>query len=257
MILDILQNRPFKLFIFLGSFFITNVLIAEIIGVKIFQLEDTLGFAKWDYSLLGFEHLSLQYTCGVIIWPVVFIMTDIINEYYGKKGVRYLSMLAVVMTIFTFFSFRLAILSSPADWWVGSNQTIGVPDMNAAYKGIVGQSNNIILGSITAFLISQILDIYIFTKIKKITGEKSIWLRATGSTLVSQLIDSFVVLYIAFYIGGNWTLQQVMAIGINNYIYKASMAVILTPLLYLVHFFIQKYIGKDKTHEMQAQALHT
>jgi hypothetical protein len=102
------------------------------------------------------------------------------------------------------------------------------------------------VGSITAFLVGQILDAHAFHWIKTITGSKHLWLRATGSTLFSQLIDSFVVLFVAFYLLGNWSLEQVAAVGIMNYIYKFSVAVLITPLLYIVHYLIDRYLEKEK-----------
>ncbi len=254
MIHSILSDRPTKLFIVLAGFFITNALLAEIIGVKIFQLETSLGFAKLDYSIFGFKHLSLQYTCGVILWPIVFVMTDLINEYYGRRGVQYLSLMTAGLILFGFGVFYLALHASPADWWLGSSALVG--DYNDAYRAVIGQGSNIIIGSLAAFIISQLLDVFIFTKLKKITGEKNIWIRATGSTLVSQFIDSFVVLYIAFYIGANWSGQQVAAIAFNNYFYKAIMALALTPVLYLVHYGIELYLGRERATAMKQAAMN-
>ena len=100
----------------------------------------------------------------------------------------------------------------------------------------------------------QIIDVMVFHRIKKITGEKKVWLRATGSTLVSQFIDSYVVLIIAFYIGADWDLVLVLAIGTVNYLYKFSMAVLLTPMIYLGHYIIDNYLGKDMAHKMKLEA---
>jgi hypothetical protein len=154
-----------------------------------------------------------------------------------------------------------AINLSPADFWA-TNYYKGVPDSNAAFSGIFGQSQAIIVASLVAFLIGQLLDVFVFHKIKRLTGEKNIWLRATGSTVVSQLIDSFVVLFIAFYvaprIAGNvapWSFAQVMAICIGNYIYKFVVAVVLTPVIYLVHGWIENYLGKSLAHEMKQVAM--
>src|SRR5690606_31340256 len=112
----------------------------------------------------------------------------------------------------------------------------------------------IILGSLIAFLMGQLIDVYIFQKLRKFTGGKMIWLRATGSTLVSQLIDSFVVLGIAFYIFGNWTIEQVVAVGIINYLYKFIVAVLLTPLIYLGRGLIDRYLGKEFSERMTREA---
>lgn len=255
MIHSIIKDRPTKLFIILGGLFIANALIAEVIGVKIFSLEETLGFKPFSFKLFGRDGLSFSLTAGVLLWPVVFVMTDIINEYYGVRGVRFLSYLAVILISFAFLAFFGAIhLNAPA-WWHASNADKGVPDMQHAYKAVLGQSSWIIIGSIVAFLIGQLIDVFAFHRIKKATGESRIWLRSTGSTLISQLIDSFVVLFIAFYIGSNWSWQQILAIGTMNYIYKFLVALIMTPVIYLIHGWIENYLGHDKAAAMKKAAM--
>ncbi len=262
MIHNILKEKPTKLYIILAGFFIANALIAEFIGVKIFSLEKSFGVNPIDLILFG-NHFSFNLTAGVILWPVIFVMTDVINEYYGPKGVRFLSYLTVALISYAFFMVFFAIKASPADFWVGTRSQQGIPDMDVAYASIFGQGLWIIVGSLVAFLIGQIVDVAVFHKIKRITGEKSIWLRSTGSTIVSQLIDSFVVLFIAFYIGPRlssnqgtpWSLSLVLAVGVGNYIYKFLIAVLLTPIIYLVHNFIEKYLGANVAREMKQGAM--
>jgi uncharacterized integral membrane protein (TIGR00697 family) len=79
-----------------------------------------------------------------------------------------------------------------------------------------------------------------------------LWLRATGSTIVSQFVDSFVVLYIAF--SGTLSNEQIIAIGITNYIYKFSVAILLTPLIYIGHYFIDRYLGKENALKISEEA---
>jgi uncharacterized integral membrane protein (TIGR00697 family) len=259
MIQSIIHNKATRLFLILGGFFIANALIAEFIGVKIFSLEDSLGFPRADLPIFG-GSFSFHLTAGVLLWPVVFVMTDIINEYFGPKGVRFLSFLAVGLISYAFGVVYLSMNLSPSEYFrLGED----VPDANAAYRGVFGQGLWIIIGSLVAFLVGQVLDVLVFHRIKKITGENKIWLRATGSTLVSQLVDSFVVLFIAFYFGPmiegdaakQWTAGQVVVTGSGNYIYKFIVAVMLTPLIYLAHNWIDKYLGKDKAAEMKKQAM--
>lgn len=263
MIHTIIKHKPTRLFLILGGFFIANALIAEIIGVKIFSLEKTLGFEPLKIHLFG-NDLSVSLTAGVLLWPVVFIMTDIVNEYYGPKGVRFLSMLTAGLIAFAFIIFYGAMRLVPADFFITSKQGSGVPDMEKAYNSVLGQGGFIIIGSLTAFILGQLIDVFVFHKIKKVTGEKRIWLRATGSTLVSQFIDSFVVLFIAFYIGtrvnktGNdfvWPFSLFIAVGIVNYIYKFIVAIILTPVIYLIHSWIERYLGHDLAAEMKQGAM--
>jgi hypothetical protein len=252
--MKLLQDKSTRLFIFLGGFFIANAIIAEFIGVKIFAFEGTFGLEPLNWNLFG-QLGSLNFTAGVLLWPVVFIMTDVINEYFGTKGVRLLSYLAVGLISYAFLMVYAAISLAPADWWVGTNVENGVPDMQAAFASIFGQGMWIIVGSLVAFLIGQLVDVLVFHRIKKMTGEKYIWLRATGSTLISQFIDSFVVLYIAFVIGPqHWGMGLFLAVGTVNYLYKFIMAILLTPGIYAAHFVIEKYLGHEKATALKKEA---
>ncbi len=263
MIHNIIKDKSTKLFILLGGFFICNAFIAEVIGVKIFSLEGTLGIQPIAIPLFGHE-FSFNLTAGVLLWPVVFIMTDIINEYYGERGVKFLSYMTASLLAYGFLMYYFAIKLVPAGFWSGSKTTLGVPDMQKAYAQIFGQGIAIIAGSLVAFLIGQVVDVVIFHQIKKVTGEKYIWLRSTGSTIVSQFIDSFVVLFIAFYFypkyisesnGPPWAFALVMSICVGNYIYKFIMAVLLTPVIYIVHNWIEKYLGHDLAKNMKDAAI--
>src|SRR5215467_12734257 len=226
MIHNILRHKPTKLFLGFTAFFCCNALIAETIGNKIFSLEKLFGFHPVNFTLFGQSGLSFNLTCGVLLWPLEFIMTDIVNEYYGPKAVRRISYTAVILISYAFIMFYSSIHIPPADFWITSNQSKGIDNMQTAFNGIFGQGMWIILGSLTAFLVSQLVDVTIFHRIKRVTGEKKVWLRATGSTLVSQLVDSYIVLFIAFKIGKGWTWQLVLGICLMNYIYKFTMAII-------------------------------
>ncbi len=254
------KNKANKLFLLLGGFFIANALIAEFMGVKIFSLEKTLGFDPMNWTILGVSDLGFSLTAGVLLWPVVFVMTDIINEYFGQRGVKYLSYFTVILILYAFMMIYLAIGLAPNDWWAsvsGVNESLpetSLSDMNLAFSKIFGQGLWIIVGSLVAFLVGQILDVFTFHKIKSVTGEKKVWLRATGSTLVSQFVDSFVVLFIAFYIGADWDIVRVIAIGLVNYIYKFVMAIALTPMIYLAHHYIDRYLGASLADDLKRRA---
>lgn len=256
---QLLSSKATRLFFVLGGFFIANALLAEFIGIKIFSLEKLFGFAPLSMTIFGVGDLGFNLTAGVLLWPVVFIMTDIINEYYGVKGVRFLSWIAVILIIYAFLVAFFAIRTPPNDWWqhasgLRDDPAKSLPDMNLAFSRIFGQGLWIIIGSVIAFLIGQLIDVIIFHRIRKITGEKKMWLRATGSTLISQLIDSFVVLIIAFYIGADWDLGRVLAIAIVNYMYKFTMAIVLTPVIYGAHNVIEKYLGEDEAYALKLEA---
>lgn len=255
MINNVLKDRPTKLFIFFCSFFVANALIAECIGGKIFSLEKLLGITPHNFTILGQSGLSFNLTCGVLLWPLEFVMTDIVNEYYGPKAVRRISYIAVSLIAYAFIMFYISIEVPPADFWIGTGANRGLPDMQNAYSGIFGQGMWIIVASITAFLVSQIVDVTVFHRIKRATGEKHIWLRATGSTIISQLIDSFIVLFIAFKVGAGWSWQLVLAVCIMNYTYKFIVAIALTPLIYFAEGRIEKYLGAETTARMKAAAM--
>ena len=235
------MDKKQKLYLVLCAFFIANALIAEFIGSKIFSLEATLGIKPFNIVIFGFN-LPFNLTCGVLLWPVVFILTDIINEYFGEKGVKRITNIAVLIIAYAFVMVYLSIGTSPAQFWLVDGVKNGIPNMQFAYKGVFGQGLWIIVGSLVAFLIGQIVDVTVFTWIKNKTKDKYLWLRSTGSTLISQLIDSFLVLFIAFYIGAGWSFKLVLAIGIVNYIYKFTVAILITPVLYILHKAIDKYL---------------
>ncbi len=213
------KSRKNIVFITLAGIFITNAVTAELIGGKLINI--------------GGYTLSM----GILPWPVVFIVTDLINEYFGKDGVKKLTLLTTILIgyVFILLYFSLNIKASPIS-----------PIQDKEYEIVFKQGNAIIIGSIVAFIISQLLDAAIFSKFKEKTGDKHIWLRATGSTVISQLIDSFIVLGIAFYLPGKINLEQFFSIGATNYSIKLIIAIALTPLIYLAHFIIKKYLANEK-----------
>lgn len=250
------KTKESKLLLILGSFFVANAILSEFIGVKIFSVEGTLGVKHLDINLLGVPNLSFNMSAGVLTWPIIFIMTDIINEYFGVKQVKFLSILTAILISYAFIVVGAAMHLTPSDFWVTQTVNGKQLNMNNAFAGIFGQGMWIIVGSIVAFLVGQIADVLIFHKIKRITGDKALWLRSTGSTLVSQFIDSFVVIFIAFYLNPqySWSWQMVAAIGLVNYTYKFIVAIVMTPILYVVHSIIDKYLGKDLSQRMISMA---
>ena len=216
-----LKNRKDIVFLVLAGFFITNAIVAELIGGKLVQF-----FGLFTQSI------------GIILWPVIFLLTDLINEYYGKDGVRKLTYITVGLISFTFIILSVA-LSIPA--------TSFSPVSDSVFNTIFGQSQWIIVGSIIAFLLSQLVDVYVFWAFKKVTGDKHIWLRATGSTMVSQLIDTFVVQFIAFVLPGKWPFSEFLTNASWGYAFKLLVALALIPMIYLGHYVIGKYLKKHTT----------
>lgn len=216
-----LKSRKDIVFLVLAGFFITNAIVAELIGGKLVQF-----FGLFTQSI------------GIILWPVIFLLTDLINEYYGKDGVRKLTYITVGLISFTFILLSVA-LSIPA--------TSFSPVSDSVFSTVFGQSQWIIVGSIIAFLLSQLVDVYVFWSFKKLTGDKHIWLRATGSTMVSQLIDTFVVQFIAFVLPGKWPFSEFLVNASWGYAFKLLVALALIPMIYLGHYVIGKYLKRHTT----------
>lgn len=240
------------LFLILGTFMVTNAVVAEFIGVKIFSVERLLGFEPLNLTLWGAENLSINMSAGILNWPVVFIMTDILNEYFGRRAVRFITWIAIIFILYAFGMVWMAISVPPADIWV--NEQL---DLNLAFNFVFGQGLWNIFGSVTAFAIGQLVDVTVFHRIKLITGEKLLWLRATGSTVVSQWIDTVVVTFILFYFNPNfhWPFMQVLAIAMVGYTYKFVIALLTTPFIYLAHFVIDRYLGPARSQKLVKQAI--
>ncbi len=264
--MDFFSSKTTRLWTLMAGFFVANALVAEFMGVKLFSLEKTLGFVPVDWSFLGQNGLSFTLTAGVLLWPVVFVMTDLMNEYFGPRGVRMISYLTAGLIAYGFVMLYFAMGLEPADFWRTAHikpslspeaqaaLRLEVGDYNTAYSVVFGQSLWIIIGSLFAFLVSQIVDVAVFHRIKARTGEGKLWLRATGSTLVSQFLDSFVVVFIALYIGQQLPFVLVLAISIMNYLYKGLVALVMTPVIYAVHHAIDGYLGPDLAAEMKRVA---
>jgi uncharacterized integral membrane protein (TIGR00697 family) len=178
---------------------------------------------------------------GIIPWPVVFLTTDLINEYYGKKGVKRLTFLTTTLIVYAFLLLFVG-MNIPAS---------GISPVNdEQFQAVFGQSMWIIVGSIIAFLTSQFIDVFVFWMVRKRTGHKMIWLRATGSTVVSQLIDSFLITGIAFWLPGKLSFDDFLNTATTGYAAKLIIAVLITPLIYLGHGIIHRYLGEPVSEKI-------
>lgn len=210
------QSKKDTVYVVLAGIFITNAIVAELIGGKLIHV--------------GSAVMSL----GILPWPIVFVSTDLINEYFGEKGVRKLSIITASLIAYTFVVLFIG-MQIPA---VNGINLVS----DTQFNGVFGQSMWIIVGSITAFLVSQLIDVSIFHFVKNKTGNKMIWLRSTGSTVISQLFDSFIVLGIAFWATGKMDTNTFIISAFTGYFVKLTIAICLTPLIYLGHSLIEKYI---------------
>ncbi len=207
------------IFVILAGIFITNAVVAELIGGKLIQI--------------GPFVMSI----GILPWPIVFLTTDLINEYFGEKGVRKLSFITAGLIAYAFIVLLMAMNVPAAN---------GISPVNdEQFQAVFGQSMWIIVGSIVAFLVSQLIDVSVFWFFKNKTGDRKIWLRTTGSTIVSQLFDSFIVLGIAFWLPGKINFETFITSALTGYTFKLIIAILLTPLIYLGHHWIKKHIKED------------
>lgn len=220
-----IQSRKDVVYLVLAAFFISNAVLAELIGVKLILL-------PVDLPWLGRPAASI----GVIPWPVVLIATDIMNEYFGKEGVRRITLITAAMIAYCFVVIFLAIQVPAAGF---------SPVDDATFSKVFGQSLWIIVGSLTAFMVSQILDVWVFWFFRERTKGKMLWLRTTGSTVVSQMIDSVLVVGIAFWLPGMVKTADFLNVAMTNYSYKLFIAIGMTPVIYLVHNIIDKYLGHE------------
>jgi queuosine precursor transporter len=220
----ILKSKRNIVFIILAGIFITNAIVAELIGSKLIQIGPFI--------------MSI----GIVPWPIVFLTTDLINEYYGRDGVRRLTLITASLIAYAFVILLVA-LKTPA--------AVGISAVtDVEFYAVFGQSLWIIAGSIVAFLLSQFIDVSIFWLLRDKTGGKMIWLRSTGSTVISQLIDTFVVLGIAFWLPGKMTTAVFINAALTGYTFKLIIAIVLTPLIYFGHSAIDKYLGDEDAHKI-------
>lgn len=220
-------SRKELVYLILGGIFVTNAILGEVMGGKLIQV--------------GPYVMSM----GVLPWPVVFLTTDLINEYFGKSGVRKLTFLTVGLILYA-FAIIYASMGIPA-------APISPVD-DKSYVTVYGQSLWIIVGSVTAFMASQLIDVLVFWLFRDRTGGRHLWLRATGSTTVSQLIDTFVILGIAFWLPGKISTRDFLGLALTNYTYKFLIAVALTPLIYLAHGAIDRFLGREESRHLMEEA---
>ncbi len=222
------HSRKDLVYLILSGLFVCNAILGEVLGGKLIQV--------------GPYVMSM----GVIPWPIVFLSTDLMNEYFGKPGVRRLTFLTVGLILYAFLII-FGAMSVPA--------AEVSPVQDHEFSIVFGQSLWIIVGSVVAFLASQLTDVVVFWLFRDRTNGKHLWLRATGSTAVSQLIDTFVILGIAFWLPGKIPTNAFLSLAFANYTYKFLIAVGLTPLIYVAHGAIDRYLGREESQALILEAV--
>lgn len=232
-------DRPARVYTALAAVFLTGLLVAEATAAKFFT---AFGLPS-PVFLLGQRFDAVVMTVGVISFPITFIVTDLVNEYFGAKGIRYITLLGMVMIGVENVLFQVGIATTAASF---------SPVTDEAFQMVFGASSRIIVGSLVAYLIGQFVDIALFLALRRATQGRHLWLRATGSTLGSQFFDTFLVLTVAFY--GQRTWGEILAVTLFNYAYKVVIAVGVTPIIYGAHAAIDRYLGPEKAAVLEAQA---
>ena len=213
-----------SLFVTLVAIFMTCLVVGDLIGGKVTSV--WLFGREWPFS------------AGQLAFPITFILTDIINEFYGRKVIRRVTFLAFVMVGLTF---AIIYIAGALPWWPVATTAQWDADGNVtpkAFSAVFTQATRIQLSSMAAFLIANLVDISVFFVLKKATGNKMLWLRATGSTAVSQLIDTFVITALAF--GGKIGFDDYLTIVFTSYLIKLTVAIVVTPLIYMLHGVIER-----------------
>ena len=203
---------------FLTALFVAALVVGDFVGGKFFS------FAGYTFS------------AGIIPFPLTFVLTDVVNEFYGKEGARRLTYAGLVAALFVWAIINLALLlPTVAD--------SPIPD--AVFRSAFGTSARLYVASLTAYLIGQLLDISIFQILRRLTGHRMIWLRSTGSTVLSQAIDSLSVSFV--FLVGTRPMHFILANAADNYVGKLIMAILLTPLVYLGHSLLHRHFGPEES----------
>ena len=177
-------SAPQKMYLWLAMVFVASLLVADIVGVKLFRI-------PLPFTVFGFD--AIEHTCGMITFPITFLLTDLVNEYYGPRAARRLTYIGFAAATYVFIILNIA----QALPYLDAPYNVSP----AAFNSIFGSAKIMYVASLSAYLVGQMSDIAIFGMLKRATGDRLIWLRATGSTLISQFIDSFIVSYLAFSLG--------------------------------------------------------
>ena len=203
-----------RLYVYLCAVFLTALLIGDTIGSKLFDVAIPLGVTT----------LHAKLSVGVIWFPITFLLTDVINEFYGSKGARFVTFVGFWMALAAFLIILCARkIPAAAD----------SPVTQAAFDSVLGNANTIFFASLVAYVVGQLVDIAIFQMAKRLTQSRHIWLRSTGSTLISQLIDTLVVTTIAF--SSKLTASGLRNMLVSQYAIKVLFAIGLTPVIYAMH----------------------
>jgi len=230
---DGLELNPQQMtYVVLTSIFVTCLIIADVIGVKLFEI-------PLPFEILGRK--TVEHTCGMLTFPITFLLGDVINEYYGPKAAKNTVYIGLAMSMLVFVVMNIAQAMPYLDKPFNVSKE--------SFDQIFGSAKVMYIASICAYFVGSLSDIWLFGVIKKATGGKLLWLRAAGSTVISQVLDSFVVSYLAFSLGKELqgqtgaTLPEVLNIAATGYGLKFFLSACMIPFLYLLKEILTKQVG--------------
>lgn len=226
------MNTQQRLYLWLAAAFCTALIIADITGSKFFHFGIFRAF--------GFA-IPLEHSVGMLSFPLTFLLTDLLNEYYGKRGARRVTYLGLGMAAFAFLLIYIARIAPPA-----------APDRTFIkeehFQAVFAMSQRLYIASLTAYTLGQLTDIFIFGVLKRLTRGRMLWLRATGSTVVSQAIDSLTISFVlglgaTLADGSTATIPFILETAAKGYMLKFVIAVLVTPFIYIGHGIMHRLFG--------------
>lgn len=214
------EHRRQSLYLWLSGLFVAALLTADLTGAKFFRIGTT------DLSV------------GMLTFPFTFVLTDLLNEFYGPAGARRVTFvgLGAALFAFAFINIGIALPTSPES-----------PLSGDAFQTVFGWSARLYLASLSAYVIGQMLDISLFTWLRRKTRHRLLWLRATGSTLASQLVDTLVVNFLL--LAGAKSVPFILGVARDSYLIKIVIALALTPVIYGIHAFLLRVVKIDEIPE--------
>jgi uncharacterized integral membrane protein (TIGR00697 family) len=212
-----------RLFLTLTALFTTSLVVGDLIGGKLMGV-----------PLFGDTHLL---SVGFIPFPITFLLTDLLNEFYGKRAARTVTWVGFGMACFTLVVVQLAVA---APWHPVTQQADWAGLTPATFDAVFASGQRILLASMTAYVVAQLIDIAVFHRLKSLTKGKLIWVRATGSTVISQLIDTIVIQSLVW--SGTLDVAKLTNLVITSWVGKVLIAVLLTPLIYAGHALVERVL---------------
>lgn len=219
------KNRAFALYLLLGGLFITALITCNLIANKFVTVD------------LGFKTFVLS--AGVLPYPITFLLTDILSEIYGRKRTNAVVIVGFAASLFVLFILFMGSLF-PA-----------IPDspVNDQYYNTVFQNSwRVILASMVAYLTAQFIDIRLFHFWKRLTKGKQLWLRNNASTIVSQLVDTTLVVLVLFV--GVLPAETMSSFIFDGWYFKVLVALTDTFFMYLLVWLIRKKFNLKPAEEI-------